>query len=70
MNVKKKINYADDKILGLRGRYSGKILRMPKTDTKSAITEYNNIQMQANSTKFHYMHTRTQTQILNVKVSI
>ncbi len=33
-----------------------------KTDTKSAITWYKNNQMQANVTKFNYMHTSMDTE--------
>ncbi len=51
------VNYADDNTLGLRGDNLWKALEDAKTDTKSTITWYKNNQMQANTTKLHYMHT-------------
>ncbi len=55
------VNYADDNTLGSRGDTLWKALEDAKTDTKSAITWYKNNQMQANATKFHYMHTSKDT---------
>ncbi len=51
------VNSADDNTLGSRGDTMWKALEDATTDTKSAITWYKNNQMQANATKFHYMHT-------------
>ncbi len=55
------VNYADDNTLGLRGDTLWKALKDAKSDTKFAITWYKNNQMQANVTKFHYMHTSMDT---------
>ncbi len=48
--------------MGSRWYSFWKDLEDAKTDTKSAITWYKNNQMQANATKFHYMHTSKDTE--------
>ncbi len=55
------VNYADDNTLGSRGDTLWKALEDAKTDTNSVITCYKNNQMQANATKFHYMHSSKDT---------
>ncbi len=55
------VNYAENNTLGSRGDTLWKAFENAKTDTKSTITWYKNNQMQANTTKFHYMHTSKET---------
>ncbi len=55
------VKYPDDNTFGWRGDTLWKALEDAETDTKSAMTLYKNNQMQANATKFHYMHTSNDT---------
>ncbi len=55
------VNYCNDNTLGSRGNTLWKAVEDAKTDTKSTITWYQNNQMLANTTKFHYMHTNMDT---------
>ncbi len=55
------LNYSENNTFGSRGDTLWKALEDAKTDAKSALTLYKNNQMQANATKFHYMHTSKDT---------
>ncbi len=66
--------FPDDHTIGSRGRLGTyrRLLRMPKADTKSAIRWHNDNQMQANASKFQFMHTGvgTQAEIFNVNILV